>query len=423
MTAIKVQNLTKVYPLYASPTDRLKELFHWNGKQYHRDFYALNDVSFHVEKGQTVGIIGQNGSGKSTLLRIICSVLQPTRGSVQVEGRISALLELGAGFNPEFTGRENVYMNGALMGLSRAEMERRFPEIAAFAEIGTFMDQPVKTYSSGMYVRLAFAAAIHVDPEILIVDEALAVGDAKFQFKCFLKFQELQERKKTILFVSHDLNTVKKYCSRAILFNQGRPLFEGDPNEAVNRYIEILFPGGDDSPPPEESVARLASSIATSKKEYRYGSGTGEIASITLKNSRGEETHLFTSGEEMTILFQAVVSAVVEKPILAMGIKDLKGQDLYGTNTHFQGIMVPPLAAGDRVEVSFRQRLTLIANTYFISLGFVHLDNGTIIPLDRRYDVIEITVLAKSGDLSFGLANLESQIQVRFSPHQASSHV
>ncbi|HTN44078.1 MAG TPA: ABC transporter ATP-binding protein, partial [Nitrospiria bacterium] len=227
MNAIEVNNLTKIYKLYSSPKDRLKEIL--TRKKHHHDFYALNDVSFTIEKGQTVGIIGQNGSGKSTLLQIICGVLQPTCGSVRANGRIAALLELGAGFNPEFTGRENVYMNGALMGFSREDMDRRFPEIEAFAEIGEFIDQPVKTYSSGMYVRLAFSSAVNIDPEILVVDEALSVGDMYFQHRCISRMESFRAEGKTIVLVTHDINLVKSFCDKAVLMDHGRVFDSGDP--------------------------------------------------------------------------------------------------------------------------------------------------------------------------------------------------
>jgi lipopolysaccharide transport system ATP-binding protein len=327
------------------------------------------------------------------------------------------LLELGTGFNPEFTGRENVYMNAAILGLSVGDIEERYAAIAAFADIGDFIEQPVKTYSSGMQVRLAFAVAIHVDPDILVVDEALSVGDMLFQLKCFLKFQELQSAGKTILFVSHDVNTVKKYCSRAVLLEAGHLLFDGSPNDTVNRYTKVLFPDGrgiaaqrlaaPPPPPPGDGP------IETSPKEYRYGSGEGEIALITLTNADGRQTPMFTAGERMKVSFRAVAKGPIEAPILAMTIKDLKGQDVYVTNTYYQGIEVPPLDVGDEVEVSFEQNLNLVASTYFVSLGFVYLEGGSVVPMDRRYDVVEIKVLNRPGDFSTGIADLQSTIQVQ----------
>jgi len=241
--AISVRNVSKKFRLFRSTRERLLEALHPFEKKLHREFWALRDVSFEVPKGQTVGILGRNGSGKSTLLQILCSVLRPTSGSVAVEGRVGALLELGAGFNPDFTGRENARFHGAMMGFSKAEMNERLPVIQAFADIGEFFDQPLRTYSSGMFVRLGFATAITVDPDVLVVDEALAVGDAKFQYKCFQKFGELQKAGKTIVIVSHDSNAIVKHCDRAILLENGGVLDSGEPQQVVNRYYELLFTG------------------------------------------------------------------------------------------------------------------------------------------------------------------------------------
>jgi len=241
--AVSVQNVCKKFRLFNSPKERLLEVLHPFNRNYHREFCALMDINFEVAKGATVGIIGRNASGKSTLLQIICSVLRPTSGFVIANGRISALLTLGAGFNPEFTGRDNVLMNGALMGFSREEMKERLPAIEAFADIGEFIDQPVKIYSTGMFVRLAFAAAINVDPDILVIDEVLAVGDAKFQHKCFQKFLEFQRVGKTIIFVTHDTNAVVKHCDYAILLERGEIVEMGDPKSITNYYLDLLFSG------------------------------------------------------------------------------------------------------------------------------------------------------------------------------------
>lgn len=238
--AIKVENLSKCYKIYEKPIDRLKESIHPLGKKYHREFYALKDVSFEIKKGDLIGIVGKNGSGKSTLLKMITGVVTPTSGNIKVNGRISALLELGAGFNPEFTGLENIYMNGTIMGYSRDEMNERLENIINFADIGDFINQPVRMYSSGMFARLAFALSINVDPDILIVDEALAVGDVRFQQKCYAKFEEFRKNGRTILFVSHSLDVIKMYCNKAILLNDGGLLQEGKPKDVVNFYLKIL---------------------------------------------------------------------------------------------------------------------------------------------------------------------------------------
>ena len=238
--AISLKNISKCFKRYSRPIERLKEIL-LPGKSRAEEFWALRDINLEIHKGQTIGIVGQNGSGKSTLLQIIAGTLTPTTGEVVVNGRVSALLELGSGFNPEFTGRQNVFFNGRLLGLSKREIEEKFDRIASFANIGDFIDQPVTTYSSGMYIRLAFAVAINVDPDILIIDEALSVGDAKFQLKCFLKLKELQAQGITILFVSHDSNLIKRYCQTALLLNQGQKILEAAPNKVINRYTKLLF--------------------------------------------------------------------------------------------------------------------------------------------------------------------------------------
>ena len=264
---VLVQNVSKLYRLYRRPSDRLREMLP-GSRPLHSDFWALRDISFTVEKGETLGLVGPNGCGKSTLLQIVSGILQPTTGRVVTRGRIAALLELGAGFNPEFSGRENVYLNGEIMGLSRAEIDKAMPSIEAFAEIGEFMERPVKEYSSGMYVRLAFSTAIHVDPEILIVDEALAVGDAVFANRCVRKFQELRERKITVLFVSHDLGLVKQLSDRAILLLHGRIEAEGAPKDVINRYIGLVLERQE--PQQQEGATACAAS-------FRHGDGTSEI--------------------------------------------------------------------------------------------------------------------------------------------------
>ncbi|HPZ07231.1 MAG TPA: ABC transporter ATP-binding protein, partial [Candidatus Eremiobacteraeota bacterium] len=238
--AIKIENLSKVYRLYNNPVERLKESLHPFRKKYHREFYALRDVSFEVKRGETVGIIGKNGSGKSTLLKIITGVLTPTGGNVTVNGKVSALLELGTGFNPEFTGMENIYFSGTIMGYTKEEIDKKVDEIVSFADIGDFINQPVKIYSSGMYVRLAFAVAINVDPEILIIDEALSVGDIAFQVKCFRKFNEFKEAGKTILFVTHSLDSILRYCNKGIVIQNGIKITETDPKDAVDVYKRLL---------------------------------------------------------------------------------------------------------------------------------------------------------------------------------------
>lgn len=413
--AVSINNISKVYQIYASPLDRLKQSL-WRGrKQFYREFWALRDVSFKVHKGEMVGIIGRNGSGKSTLLQIIAGTITPTSGEVNVKGRVAALLELGSGFNPEFTGRENVYLNGAILGISREEMERRFNDIAAFADIGEFIDQPVKSYSSGMYVRLAFAVAISVDPDVLIIDEALAVGDGRFQLKCFERIKALKEAGTTILFVSHDMQSIRQFCDVAVLFDKGILLEYGVPNVIVNHYTRILFSSEDYKlvevyNEGEGNEFRGANSN-NDEREYRYGSQNGVIEDVKVLDSQGKSTSMIvTTCEELIVKMVATAKKLIEKPIYAMTIKTIKGLEVYGTNSYFQNMPFQALNPGDTVEIIFKQRLSLIPGTYYISFGFVELVNDDIIPLDRRYDMLEIKVLPKGRDRSFGLANLESQI-------------
>ena len=300
---VLVQNVSKLYRLYRRPADRLRELLP-GARPRHTDFWALRDIGFTVEKGETLGLVGPNGCGKSTLLQIVSGILQPTTGRVVTRGRIAALLELGAGFNPEFTGRENVFLNGEIMGLSRAEIDKAMPSIEAFAEIGEFIERPVKEYSSGMYVRLAFSTAIHVDPEILIVDEALAVGDAVFANRCVRKFQELRERKITVLFVSHDLGLVKQLSDRAILLLNGRIEAQGEPKDVINRYIGLVLERQAPESPQGERV----------RSSFRHGDGTSEILSVQILNARGEEAATVASGEPITVRVRSRFHHAVPTP-------------------------------------------------------------------------------------------------------------
>ncbi|MBV8902678.1 MAG: ATP-binding cassette domain-containing protein, partial [Acidobacteriia bacterium] len=287
---VLVENVSKVYRLYQRPLDRLWELIP-GSRSRHTDFWALRDIGFQVEKGETLGIVGPNGSGKSTLLEIVSGILQPTSGRVATLGRTAALLELGAGFNPEFTGRENVFLNGEIMGLSRAQIQKAMPSIEDFADIGDFLERPVKEYSSGMYVRLAFSTAIHVDPDILIVDEALAVGDAVFANRCVRKFEELRERKITVLFVSHDLGLVKQLSNRAILLLNGKVESQGTPNDVINRYIGLVL---EKQAPQVQRDRRLRAS-------HRHGDGSSEVSSIEILDACGHPTLSVTAGEAMTV--------------------------------------------------------------------------------------------------------------------------
>lgn len=432
--AINVCDVTKIYRLYDKPIDRLKESISLTHKKYHKEFFALDKISFSVEKGSTVGIIGTNGSGKSTILKIITGVLNPTTGSVEVDGNISALLELGAGFNMDYTGIENIYMNGTMMGFSREQMEAKLPEILEFADIGDFVYQPVKTYSSGMFVRLAFALAINVEPEILIVDEALSVGDVFFQAKCYRRMEEIRKTGTTILMVTHDMGSVIKYCDKVILLNKGEFLAEGPAGEMVDLYKKILAGRMDDL---EADLAkRLDSNFSdmmelnndinkTHAKKYHglmkekisinpnkteYGDGRAEIYDLGLLDSKGELTNLLLKGEEFTIREKIRFNANIESPIFTFTIKDKKGTELSGTNTMFEGVEVKPVKPGDEAVVEFKQKMTLQGGEYLLSMSCTGFENGTHVVYHRLYDVTFITVISNKNTV--GVYDMESKVNL-----------
>ena len=341
--AISVKHLTKIYKLYDKPMDRLKESLGLTRKKKYREHYALNDVSFDVLRGETVGIIGTNGSGKSTILKIITGVLNATQGEVIVNGRISALLELGAGFNMEYSGLENVYLNGTMIGFSREEIDKKLDDILAFADIGDFIHQPVKTYSSGMFVRLAFAVAINIEPEILIVDEALSVGDVFFQAKCYKKFEDFKKMGKTILFVSHDLGSISKYCDRVILLNKGNKMAEGAPKEMVNLYKKVLVGLEDTEDVPKEekksaeddssSMDKWSRPFETNPNVLEYGNGWANIIDFTIADENGTSTNTIEKGTIFDIKMKVKFQESVQEPIFAYSIKNLQGTEITGTNT------------------------------------------------------------------------------------------
>jgi ABC-type polysaccharide/polyol phosphate transport system ATPase subunit len=408
---IHTENLSKLYKIYNSPADRLKELFPWSKKALHREFWALKDVSLSIAPGETVGIVGRNGSGKTTLLKIISGVLQPSSGLRSVNGRVASLLELGTGFNPELTGRENIFINGAIQGFSRREMNKRFEEIVAFAELADFIDVPVKKYSSGMYVRLAFSCAINVDPDVLIVDEALSVGDELFQRKCFLKLEAFQKQGKTILFVSHSSSIVKQLCSRAILLEHGAIHTQGSPNDVINEYTRLLF--GSPKVAAQAPVVELAKDAAATK-EYRYGSEGAEISEIGVVDNAGRSMEALECGAQVSVRFKVRFDKSIAQPIYALTIKNAQGLEIYGTNTWFKGLPFEGRTTGDIVEVEFTQRLNLVGGTYYLSLGCVALEGTELVPLDRRYDCMVLKVLPIDRD--FGVAYLDSEVTVTQAP-------
>jgi ABC-type polysaccharide/polyol phosphate transport system ATPase subunit len=396
---VLVQNVSKLYRLYRRPSERLRELIP-GSKPRHTDFWALKDVGFELEKGETLGLVGPNGCGKSTLLQIVSGILQPTTGRVVTRGRIAALLELGAGFNPEFSGRENVYLNGEIMGLSRAEIDRAMPSIEAFAEIGEFLERPVKEYSSGMYVRLAFSTAIHVDPEILIVDEALAVGDAVFANRCVRKFEELRARKVTVLFVSHDLGLVKALSDRAILLLHGRIEAQGTPNDVINRYIGLVLERQQTRNKKEDRV----------RGSFRHGDGTSEIVSVEILNAAGESASSVASGEEITVRVRLRFHAPKSDPMVGILVRTRIGMEVYGTNTRIEQKPLGDFQAGDELEIDFQLACWLTPQQYTLTVASQDSDGSSHDWLDDAitFDVVDTRVAA-------GVANLRAKIEWRVS--------
>ena len=437
--AISVNDVSKMYKLYDNPMDRLKESLGLSRKKKYKEHYALNHVSFQVHKGETVGIIGTNGSGKSTILKIITGVLSPTGGEVSVNGRISALLELGAGFNGEYSGLENVYLNGSMIGFSREEIDAKLQSILDFADIGEFIHQPVKTYSSGMFVRLALAVAINIDPEILIVDEALSVGDVFFQAKCYRKFEEFKEMGKTILFVSHDLSSIGKYCDRVVLLNKGEKLAEGGAKEMVNLYRRVLVNQYDDADLEEgaenaeagqdgqltdgtagENVSKkehagggraMKDSLNLNPKVLEYGSKLGEIVDFAIRDDTGMITNVIEKGKEFSVQMKVRFQADVNDPIFAFTLKDLKGTEITGTNTMYEHTPVKPQKAGDVREITFKQIMPLEAGEYMLCLGCTGYKDGDFTVFHRLYDVCNLTVITDKK--AVGYFDMFSKVSVK----------
>lgn len=406
--AIKVDKVSKVYRLYDRQRDRLKDALNLTKKKCYREHFALDSLDFEVKKGETVGIIGTNGSGKSTILKIITGVLNPSEGEVEVNGRISALLELGAGFNMEYTGIENVYLNGTMIGFTKEEIDGRLSDILEFADIGDFAGQPVKTYSSGMFVRLAFAVAINIDPEILIVDEALSVGDVFFQSKCYHKFEEFKKMGKTILFVSHDLGSITKYCDRAMLLNQGHKLFEGTPKEAVDMYKRVLVGQLDDDEENGRTLWEQAGDDALWRKALpinpevlEYGSKKAEIIDFAFVDANGRYSNVVEKGSEMTVKMKVLFHEDIAEPIFAFSFKNLLGIELCGTNTMFEKIEITPKRAGDIQVVSFKQNMDLQGGEYLLSLGCTGYPHGEFTVYHRLYDVCNLTVVSTKNTVGY----------------------
>lgn len=399
---IEFSHLSKSYPIYSSASERLKELATFNTRSFHTDYWALRDISFAIEPGETFCIVGENGSGKSTLLQICAGILEPTEGSIAVRGRVSALLELGAGFNPEFTGRDNVYLNGAILGFSRKEMDERFPQIEAFAEIGDFIDRAVKTYSSGMIVRLAFAVAIHVDPEILLVDEALAVGDVYFRQRCMRKVHEMRAHGTTILFVSHSTGDIKALGSRALWLDHGRMMALGDTDLVVSKYLAAMT--AKDTEYRSHEQPRQIESSPTAPPEiiesipnidHRFGDGRAEILGIGVFNGDGAPLSSLQPSSTMVVRISVRAKANLDHPIVGFMFRNHLGVDFAGTNTAREGYELPPLLIGSTCTVDFHVDLpTVYASLFSFSPAIADgslerysicdwIDNAVVLPMER----------------------------------------
>lgn len=408
--AIRVDHVSKVYKLYDKPSDRLKESLGLKKQVLHKDHHALNDVSFDIKRGECVGIIGTNGSGKSTILKIITGVLNPTSGNVSVDGRISALLELGAGFNMEYTGLENIYLNGTMNGFSKAEVDKRLPSILEFADIGDYIHQPVKTYSSGMFVRLAFSVSINIEPEILIVDEALSVGDVFFQAKCYHKFEEFKKMGKTIIFVSHDLSSIAKYCDRVILLNQGVKLGEGSAKKMIDDYKRVLV--GQYDPNEKDASYNLANDadIQRAAGALEYGSAAANIEEIYVTDDKGVRSTSIMKGSSFAIHMKVRFMEDLPAPIFAFSIKDPKGTEITGTNTMFEKSFLEPVKKDEVIEVTFTQDMFLQGGEYLISFGVTGYEGDDFQVYHRLYDAIAINVVSDKNTVGF--YDMNSQIEV-----------
>lgn len=417
--AIQIQGLQKIYRLYDKPSDRMKEALGLARKKKYKEHYALKGLDLTVHQGETIGIIGTNGAGKSTLLKIITGVLSPSGGKVQVNGRISALLELGAGFNMEYNGIENVYLNGTMMGFSEQEIDAKKDAILEFADIGEYAYQPVKTYSSGMFVRLAFAVAINIEPEILIVDEALSVGDVFFQAKCYHKFDEFRQMGKTILFVSHDLSSISKYCDRVILLHSGEKLGEGAPKEMIDVYKQVLVgqymperneslhfavggqaepvtgAAGQDGNGSREGAARINPEV------LEYGSKEAEIVEYHICDDQGSHVNAVMKGHEfgihMTVRFHAPLAA----PIFAFTVKNSKGTEITGTNSMVEKAFLQGVPAGAVKEVAFKQVMDLQGGEYLLSLGVTGFEKDEFKVYHRLYDIMHISVISDKDTVGY----------------------
>ena len=410
--AIRIEHLNKVYKLYDRNRDRVRDALGFGKKANYKEHFALRDVNLTITKGETVGIIGTNGSGKSTILKIITGVLNQTSGDVAIDGRISALLELGAGFNMEYTGIENIYLNGTMIGFSEEEIDEKLQDILDFADIGEFVYQKVKTYSSGMFVRLAFAVAINIDPEILIVDEALSVGDVFFQNKCYRKFEDFKKQGKTILFVSHDLSSISKYCDRVVLLEKGTKIAEGAPKEIIDMYKKVLVGQLNSHGDTSKSVAYTGegswkSQMTLNPKLDEYGSGLAEFEDYCALDAEGNITNSIIKGEDFSVKLKVRFFEKIQDPIFAVSIKNMQGTEITGTNTMIEKVITGTPESGDVLMATFTQKMDLQGGEYLISLGCVGYRDGDFTVYHRLYDVFNLTVISAKDSVGYYDMNSE----------------
>lgn len=422
--AIRVSNLSKCFQIYEKPSDRLLQMLSRGYKKYYREFWALKGISFEVKKGETIGIVGRNGSGKSTLLQLICGTLNSSSGNIQVNGRIAALLELGSGFNPEFTGRENVYMNAAILGLKKDEIDARYSEIESFAEIGQFIDQPVKTYSSGMAVRLAFAVAINSDPEVLVVDEALSVGDELFQRKCFSRIESIKKNGATILFVSHSGATVVGLCDRAILIDQGELLSSGAPKDIIGKYQKLLYAPthkqenirGDIRGDFSQATHEDSSTVEAEKPEeyfdpglipkstLEYESQGALISGARILTLAGEQVNCLRRGTEYRYVYKVDFLKSATLVRFGMLIKSGLGVELGGSASAPNAEQcISYVSSGVQFDVEFKFKCALNSGTYFLNAGVQGATDADQIFLHRVLDVCMFRVLPEADHLATGM--------------------
>jgi len=408
---IHVQGISKKFKLYHSPADRLREIL--LGKQYHRDFTALEDVTFEVRPGETLGIVGQNGAGKSTILKILSGIMIPDEGEVQIDGKVTGVLELGTGFNSEMTGLENIGMNGILLGMTREEIDLKKQQIIDFSELGDFIDEPLKTYSSGMVMRLAFSVAIHADPACFLVDEALSVGDAYFQQKCIRKIQEFKAGGGSIIFVSHDMNMITTLCDRALLIDNGKMVAQGSPAGIVDLYISTICKKAHRGIKPV-----IISDSSYEIKNIHSNISTTEIELISIKildTSRNVVTHIY-SEEEILVLFTFRSLRTIDNPVFGILIRNRYGVSIFGTNTYLMQQKIDPIEPGVIYDVSFRMKIRLQPDDYFISIA---IDNeGFGINSFREYllrlnNIAHLKVVRKEGSLRYeGLTDLHPIVSI-----------